>query len=311
MGEANSASIVSRRGILAGVLAAGVIPMLGNGAFARGSIGSRIDIGVQLYMLKDLLAEDLEKGLAQIAQTGVRHVEFAGFYGRSAKDIASMLKVNGLTAVSAHCVRAEMTDDELAAMIEFCGELGMPYMCAAAPIIRHLQLPVVSMEQANWAVRQITLEDMHESADRFNPIGEKISAAGMRFAYHTHGMDFRRYGKVVAFDDMAQRTDPKYVSFEIDVGNAVAAKVDPVDYLHKYPGRFHLAHLKDWKGLPDGDDGSIPASAPFGKGIIDWKKMLKACKAAGIQTYFIEQENISSENAIAALKDSYEYLRSV
>ena len=35
-------------------------------------------IGVQLYMLRDLLAKDLEGTLAAIARIGLRHVEFAG-----------------------------------------------------------------------------------------------------------------------------------------------------------------------------------------------------------------------------------------
>lgn len=311
MSEENRGPVLSRRGILAGALAVGLAPVLENAAFARASIGSRVDIGVQLYMLKDLLAKDFEGVLEQVAKTGIRSVEFAGFYDKSAKDIARILKSTGLKAVSAHCVQAEMTDDRLAAMIDFCGELGMPNMCAASPIIRHLKLPIVSMEQASWAVRQITLEDMRESADRFNPIGEKITAAGMRFAYHTHGMDFRRYGEIIAFDDMVQRTDPRFVSFELDIGNAVSARADPIEYLRKYPGRFHLAHVKDWAALPDGEPNGIPASAPFGKGIIDWKKMLEASKAAGINTYFIEQENMSDENAMPALKQGYGYLRSL
>ena len=196
-------------------------------------------------------------------------------------------------------------------MIDFCGELKMPYMCAASPIIRHLKLPITSMEQARWAVRQITLEDMHESADRFNRIAERISAAGMRFAYHTHGMDFRRYGNVVAFDDMVQRTDPKHVSFEMDFGNAIAVNADPIEYLRKYPTRFRLGHLKDWAKLSTGETDALPPRARFGEGVIDWKTMIRAASAAGIRTHFIEQEAVTAQNAIDVLRQGYQYFQSL
>lgn len=311
MDKLTSSTTATRRDYLKGMTLSGLAFLAGGESPALEAAEPPLEFGVQLYMLRDLLAKDLERGLAQVAQTGVKSVEFAGFYERTATDLARLLRDNGLTARSAHCVRAEMTDDSLKAAIDFCGELGMPYMCAASPIIRHLKLPITSMEQARWAVRQITLEDMHESADRFNHLAEKITGAGMRFAYHTHGMDFRRYGDVVAFDDMVRRTDPKHVSFQMDFGNAVAANADPILYLRKYPTRFCLGHVKDWAKLNTGDTENLPPRAPFGEGVIDWKTMIEAGKAAGIRTYFIEQEDVTAQNAIGVLRQGFQYFQSL
>ncbi|MCC7342125.1 MAG: sugar phosphate isomerase/epimerase [Bryobacterales bacterium] len=290
---------------------AGLALLAGEKPLLHGAAEAPLEFGVQLYMLRDLLAKDFERGLEQVAQTGVKHVEFAGFYDRPAAGLARLLRANGLVASSAHCIRAEMSQDELKAMIDYCGELKMPYMCAAAPIIRHLKLPITSMEQARQAIRQITLDDMRESADRFNRISESITRAGMRFAYHTHGMDFRRYGDILAFDDMVQRTDPKYVSFQLDFGNVVAVNEDPIAYLRKYPTRFCLGHLKDWTRRNTDDTEMIPPRAPFGEGVIDWKQMLQAGRRAGIQTYFIEQEEVTAQNAIEVLRQGYQYFRSL
>ncbi len=301
----------SRRGFLTAMALPSLAFLTGVQSAVCAAEDAPLEFGVQLYMLRDLLAQDFERGLAQVAETGVKYVEFAGFYDRSAADLARLLRANGLVVRSAHCVRAEMTDDALKAMIDFCGELRMPYMCAASPIIRHLKLPITSMEQARWAVRQITLEDMRESADRFNRIAERISGAGMRFAYHTHGMDFRRYGDIVAFDDMVQRTDPKHVSFQLDIGNAIAANADPIEYLRKYPTRFCLGHVKDWTRLTTGETDILPPRAPFGEGVIDWKTTIRAAKAAGIQTYFIEQEEVTAQNAIAVLRQGYQYFQTL
>ncbi|MCZ2152682.1 MAG: sugar phosphate isomerase/epimerase [Bryobacterales bacterium] len=307
MKAANSTSILSRRGVLAGFATATLSMAASPRLAGQASSGQSLDIGVQLYMLRDLLAEDFERGLAQVAETGVKSVEFAGFYNRTASDISRTLRSNGLSAVSAHCVQALMSDDDLARMIDFCAELRMPYMCAAAPIIRHLKLPITSMEEARAAVRKITLDDMHESADRFNHLAERIHRAGMQFIYHTHGMDFRRYGDVVAFDDMVNRTDPSLVLFEMDFGNALAANADPIAYLHKYPTRFRLGHLKDWTKLNPADPTEIPPRAPFGEGVVDWKSVLRAGREVGIKTYFIEQEETSASNAISILRQGYQY----
>lgn len=301
----------SRRECLSTMMLAGSALLAGEGSFLRGAADAPLEFGAQLYMLRDLLAQDLDRGLAQVAQTGVKHVEFAGFYDQTADGLARLLRANGLAARSAHCIRAEMSQDEVKAAIDFCGELNMPYMCAAAPIIRHLKLPITSMEQARWAVRQITLDDMRESADRFNRIAESVTRAGMRFAYHTHGMDFRRYGDIVAFDDMVQRTDPQYVSFQLDFGNAIAVNADPIAYLRKYPTRFLLGHVKDWAKLNEADTEIIPPRAPFGEGVIDWKKMIQAGRSAGIHTYFIEQEEVTAKNAIDVLRQGYQYFYSL
>lgn len=302
---------LTRRGVLMAGLGAALMPLPGWVNRARASVGNDLVIGVQLYMLRELLAQDFNGTLAAVARTGIHHVEFAGFHDRRATDLAGTLKANDLIAVSAHAVRAEMTDDELGATIDFCAELGVRYICAAAPLMRHLQWPVVSMAQAIEAARKVTLDDIRESADRFNRIGEKVQAAGMQFAYHTHGMDFRRYGDTLGFDEMMQRTDPGRVVFEIDIGNAISAGADPIPYLQRFPDRFKLVHVKDWPKGTTWDDNTMPRSAPLGEGIIDWMKTLRACTAAGIDTCFIEQESIPAPDVIAALRQDHEFLRAL
>jgi hypothetical protein len=59
-------------------------------------------IGVQLYTLRSLLADDFEGSLEQVAGIGYDEVEFAGYYDRSPADIKALLDRAGLTAPSAH-----------------------------------------------------------------------------------------------------------------------------------------------------------------------------------------------------------------
>ena len=62
----------------------------------------RDQISIQLYTLRDLLAKDVDGTLAQVAAAGYKDVEFAGFYGKTANEIRSLLDKHGLKTSSAH-----------------------------------------------------------------------------------------------------------------------------------------------------------------------------------------------------------------
>ena len=42
-------------------------------------------LGVQLYVLREMLGKDFDGTLAKVAALGIKNVEFAGFYDRTAK----------------------------------------------------------------------------------------------------------------------------------------------------------------------------------------------------------------------------------
>src|SRR5918993_4734983 len=59
-------------------------------------------IGLQLYTVRDLLDQNFEYALRQVAEIGYREVEFAGLFGREPKKVATMLRKMGLTTPSSH-----------------------------------------------------------------------------------------------------------------------------------------------------------------------------------------------------------------
>ena len=58
----------------------------------------------------------LDGTLAKVAALGIKRVEFAGFYGRTAKEVRASLSNAGLVASGAHCLLATMSDDEVRGM---------------------------------------------------------------------------------------------------------------------------------------------------------------------------------------------------
>lgn len=300
--------MIERRDILRIAGAAAVAAAAGSaGGVIAAHRTARPAIGVQLYMLRELLAKDVEATLAAIARIGIRHVEFAGYHDRTPAQWRALLKANDLTAIGAHGLYPDMRDEQIAAAIDFGAAIGLEWLVAAVPRLPGLTLPVTE-ESFRAATHRITADDLKATAERFNRIGEHVKAAGIRFAYHSHGFDFRRYDGRYGLDIILDRTDPALVALELDIGNTIAAGIDPAPYLAP-GGRTRLAHVKDWHApyTPSLDD--MPASAPAGEGSIAWRPILAALERARVPYVFIEQEGIDPANALNLLARNYRYLQ--
>ena len=300
--------MISRRSFLAtGTM--GALAMASSGFSKAGAVEAD-RLGVQLYVFRAMLAKDFDGTLGQIAAIGIRNVEFAGFYNRSAKEVRNSLDKAGLKASGAHCIQASMSDDELAKMIDFCHEVGMPYMIAAVPSIKPSSA-AGSGKKGN-PFEHIELEDWRWSAERFNVIGARVRDAGMRFAYHNHNIEAQKYGDVVAFDEVLRLTDPKVVGIEFDTGNFIAGGGDPYPYLEKYPHRFELAHVKEWATpFTPIYTSHFPPYAAFGQGKTDWKKMIGSLNRAGVKEIFIEQDGTATGDELGAVRQAYQFLLKV
>jgi sugar phosphate isomerase/epimerase len=125
---------------------------------------------------------------------------------------------------------------------------------------------------------------------------------GLKFFYHCHGYEFQPYGQETLFDLLMQETNPKTVSYEMDIFWVVFPNQDPVKLFQKYGRRWELVHLKDMKkGTPRGaltGGTDVKNDAALGEGLMDLPAILKAAKAAGVKYYFIEDESPWSEQQI-------------
>ena len=91
----------------------------------------------------------------------------------------------------------------------------------------------------------LTLDDWKWVADQFNQIGEKVSASGMKFAYHNHTPEFTPIDGTMPWDLLEKNTDPAKVNFEMDCGWVIVAGQDPIPYLKKYGKRIVMFYTKD------------------------------------------------------------------
>ena len=54
------------------------------------------------------------------------------------------------------------------------------------------------------------------------------------FCYHNHGFEFEPYGEGTLFDYLVQNTDPKFVSYEMDILWTFFPGQNPATLLEKY-----------------------------------------------------------------------------
>ena len=81
---------------------------------------SSIPIALQLYSVRHDCERDLPGALEAVAEMGYDGVEFAGYYGRSARELRKMLDDLGLQVAGTHTRLPTLLDDALAENLRGC-----------------------------------------------------------------------------------------------------------------------------------------------------------------------------------------------
>jgi sugar phosphate isomerase/epimerase len=238
-------------------------------------------IGVQLYTVRRAMQDSVERTLEQVARIGYKEVEFAGYFGRSAKEIRALLDANGLTAPSAHSADLNSVRNRFAQVLEDAATAGHRYViCASLP----------RSEQTADGYKRIAAE--------FNRAGEQAAKSGITFGFHNHDGEFAPLGSTNGYDILLAECDPKLVTMQMDLFWTVKGGKDPLAYFAKYPGRFSSVHVKDMAA-----DGAM---VDVGAGRLPFDKYFAQSKQAGIMHYFVEHD--SPADPMASITASYRYL---
>jgi sugar phosphate isomerase/epimerase len=227
------------------------------------------------------MAKDLDEALAGVSAAGFTEVEAASLPKRPAAEVRAALDKAGLKCVSSHRGFADLTQrlDETAA---YDKALGCSFIICPGPGYR-----------TPGSKGEPTLDDWHYNAEQFNVIGEKLGKMGVRFGYHNHSREFvpTAQGKIPYFELLAL-TDPNKVTFEMDCGWVVVGGQSPVELMNRYPHRFAMLHVKDFR-IQAGVTGPIPEPkvTELGMGGIDYVPVFaQAAKNQHVVHAFVEQE---------------------
>jgi sugar phosphate isomerase/epimerase len=291
---------MNRRTFIESSVATGLLASLPKSAFGA---THRIEkVGVQLYTVRDLMKKDFAGTIGKVATIGYKEVEFAGYFDHSPSDIRAILDKDGLAAPSCH-VSMDIVQNHWPESLEAAHAIGQTFIVC----------PWIDEKERK------TADGWKHVVEIFNKAGEASQKAGIQFAYHNHWWEFgpdAALGGKLPYDYLLESTDPKLMKMEMDLGWASVAGQDPVAYFKRYPGRFPLVHVKDFKSLPHIPPDQLATynshkleqeemTTP-GSGVIDWKRIFSYSDLAGIQHYFLEHD--VPKDPWATLTDGYKYL---
>ncbi len=263
------------------------------------------EIAIQLYSVRERIGShvgnqsgsystDYTTILKELAEMGYTGVESAGyheglFYGKKPDEFKRDVEAAGLKVISSHCNK-DLTPQELASG-NFSESLKWWDKCIAAHKAAGMTYIVTP-----WLDVPKTIKDLKTYCDYYNEIGKRCKENGMKYGYHNHSHEFRKVeDKVVMMDYMIENTNPEYVFIEMDVYWVVMGQNSPVEYFHKYPGRFTVLHIKDHKEI--GQSGMVGFDAIFNN-----------AESAGVKHIVVEMEGYTS-NLEDGLKMSIDYLQ--
>lgn len=258
------------------------------------------EMAVQLYSARQLIgspelfARNHEYVLGRLAQMGYTGAEAASysdglFSGMEPEDFKAALNKAGLELVSSHTTRV-LSSDELSSGNY---EAAMKWWDQCIEAHKKAGIPRLVM---SYSPKLDTEAELKVMAEYLNAIGSRCNAAGIRFGYHNHAHEFAKVGNTTMMDYFIANTDPAKVFIEMDVYWAVVGGAAPVEYMHKYPGRFELLHIKDKKEI--GQSGMVGFDAIF-----------RNFDKAGTKGFIVEMEEASTQNILKGLRESALYLR--
>lgn len=191
-------------------------------------------VGIQLYSVRNHMAQDPVDTIRRVAEAGYRYLEVANFkadtdpgvgFGVSLEELRKILDDTGAQVFSAHL--APLDPDNMTHLLDFHQAIGTKFFVH----------PMDFYTGRDDALRK---------AEYMNKLGEKCKPYGIELLYHNHYHEFQRFGDETVYDILMNNTDPELVKIEVDTFWASRGKQDPIEFLKKYGKRVRLIHQKDF-----------------------------------------------------------------
>ncbi len=254
----------------------------GNRGQGRHSI-SDDEIGIQLWNFAAYVGfgtdaatqARAEEVLRRLSEIGYRNVEPFTFNGRTAAQFKALLDKYDLKAPSRH---GDVSITNFATTLADSNTLRQKYVGSGG-----FPTPGIG-----------SYENTLATAIVMNELGRRSVRNGTgKFYGHNHQQEFRtKYvdpatGEAKsAWQILVENTNPRYVTFQLDVLWATDGGADPVALLRRYGNRIFSLHVKD------GINVAAPANAtpvPIGQGEMVFEPILRAAEGH-VKYYFYEQD---------------------
>lgn len=236
----------------------------------------KIQIGLQLYTLREQMEQDFEGTLRQVAKMGYEGVEFYDYFGYSAEALKALLQELGLKAIGTHIQLVNLRDN-LDEEIKYLKTIGSKY--AICP-----WLPEDVRDAKSWM----------SHIEVLSVAGQRCKEAGMELLYHNHEFEFETKidGKPV-FEVLFERLPAHIIKPEIDLGWVQYAGINPLDYIEKYKDKLPLVHVKDYLINKRNPELTID-TVELGEGNLPILDIITALGKTDVEWIIVEQDTCSN-----------------
>ena len=237
-------------------------------------------LAIQLYSVRDTLAQDFAGVVEKIAAIGYAGVEPAGFPGTTPQEAGKLFRDLGLAVPSAHTALplGEHRNEVLDAM----AAIGCPR--------------IISGKGPDDFT---TLDQIKQTCALFNQASQVAAESGLQFGIHNHWWEFQQVEGRLVLDVMLDHLEPG-VFFEIDTYWVQVAGHDPATVVGKLGKRTPLLHIKD---------GPAVRGEPMvavGDGVMDVPSIVQA--GAGFTEWMIVELDACATDMMEAVEKSCAYL---
>src|SRR6202048_506128 len=235
-------------------------------------MGNTDILSIQLYTLRSLGKLDLV--LDTVRQAGYGHVETVGSQLDDAENVRTKLNARGLKVSSSH-IGLEALRERPLVVVRACRTLGFD----------QLFMPAVPPEQ-----RQSDAPFWRALGRELGEIAERMGGQGITFGYHNHHWELApKDGAKTALELIFEAAEGSPLSWQVDIAWLVRGGADPKEWMERYRDRVVSAHVKDI--APQGKNEDQDGWADVGAGVLDWRDLWKAARAAGANWVGGEKNN--------------------
>ena len=254
----------------------------------------KYQMGYQLYSIRDEMGIKPIETLQALKAMGYSDFEIYGFdadkgtiYGFTPTEFKGVVDDLGLSVSSGHYGFSPFlhkSDEDLKRFVDQC------IKAAKEMDSKYITWP--------WLAPELrTLDNFKLMSHKLNVIGERVSKAGLGFAYHNHGFEFEDHNGEQGFDIIINETDPSIVKLQIDMYWVMhSSNYTPQELIDNQPGRYVMWHIKDM-------DKITRDYTELGNGSIDYTTLLPDPITSGLEYYFIEQGGNYATNSLTSASD--------
>ena len=238
------------------------------------------NLSVQLYTVREALADDVDAALERLAEIGFRNVEPFGLLDYADR-LAASLPRHGLAAPTTH---AGIVGQDLNRVFDTAAALGVQ----------------IVIEPAVRAPRWADDSSIEQVADELNHAASVAADHGIQVGYHNHYWEMRQVaGDRHALEVLADHLAPEVV-LEVDTYWALAGGADVPALLGRLGDRVVALHLKDGDGSLD-----VKTQVALGAGVVPVWDFVNA--ATNVRFGVLELDDSASDRFVA-IADSFAYL---